>query len=130
MGVANVCRPRAERPPTITIDQVEDVMVATLEIDAEERHPLVAGEDGRPVGAVEVNDRADLEGVRTQAAPHGRVKLSSDPLFVEKAHDVVGTPPVGPDQDRRGDPQINRQTSEANFRRRTLGWKVIRGLQG
>jgi transposase len=38
--------------------------------------------------------------------------------------------PLHLDQDRRGDPRITRKTSEANFRRRTLGRKVIPGLQG
>src|SRR5665811_2395806 len=37
--------------------------------DAEECHALVAGVDGQAVGIVQDDDRADLEGLRAQAAP-------------------------------------------------------------
>src|SRR5680860_1015337 len=43
-------------------------------VDAEERNALVAGEDGGPLWPVEVYDRANLEGVRAETAPGGRVQ--------------------------------------------------------
>ena len=71
-GLADEDRPG--RPPTVTADQVEDVVVATLESTPSKCHALVAVEDGAAQRAVEVDDRADLEGVRAQAAPHGWVQ--------------------------------------------------------
>ena len=38
--------PRSGRKPTITAEQVEDVVVATLESTPEHGHPLVPEEDG------------------------------------------------------------------------------------
>jgi hypothetical protein len=53
--------PRPGCPARITTDQV-DVVVATLE-PTPKNATTGRGEDGRTIRAIEVNDRADLEGV-------------------------------------------------------------------
>jgi transposase len=82
--------PRPGRPATITAEQVEDVVVATLESTPEnathwsrakmaERTGLSASTIGR------IWQAFDLK-------PHltDTFKLSNDPLFVEKVYDIVG----------------------------------------
>ncbi|MDN5932948.1 MAG: IS630 family transposase [Pseudonocardia sp.] len=82
--------PRPGRPPTISAEQVEDVVVATLEsvprnathwsrAKMAQRTGLSASTIGRIWASFELKPhRAD------------GFKLSNDPLFVEKVHDVVG----------------------------------------
>ena len=82
--------PRPGRPATITAEQVEDVVVATLESVPEnathwsrskmaERSGLSKSTIGRIWRAFELKPhRADT------------FKLSNDPLFVEKVYDIVG----------------------------------------
>ena len=59
-------------------------------VDACERDALESVEDGRADRAVEVHDREDLVRLRPQAAPGRSLKLSTDPLFIDKLYDVVG----------------------------------------
>jgi transposase len=89
--------PRPGRPATVTAEQVEDVVVATLEstpanathwsrAKMAERSGLSPSTIGRIWGAFDLKPhRAD------------GFKLSNDPLFVDKVYDVVGlylNPPV------------------------------------
>lgn len=82
--------PRPGRPPTITAEQVEDVVVATLEATPAnathwsrakmaQRSGLSASTIGRIWKAFELKPHRE-EGF----------KLSTDPLFVDKVYDVVG----------------------------------------
>ena len=79
-------------PPTITAEQVEDVVIATLESTPEhathwsrtKRWPSAAGSRTRPrlggSGRPSTSSLTAAEGF----------KLSNDPLFVEKVYDIVG----------------------------------------
>ena len=82
--------PRPGRPPTVSAEQVEDVVVATLEkTPANATHwtrAKMAQRSGLSRSTIGRIWRAfDLKPHREDG-----FKLSNDPLFVEKVHDVVG----------------------------------------
>jgi transposase-like protein len=80
--------PRPGRPATITAQQIEEVLVATLE-STPENAAHWSREDGRAPWAVGFDDRTDLRAFDLKPHRTDMFKLSTDPLFVEKVHDSL-----------------------------------------
>lgn len=85
-----VDEPRPGRPPTISVDQVEAVVVSTLEQLPENATHWSRTSMARHSGL----SKSGVGRIwrQFQLKPHlaDTFKLSTDPLFVEKVYDVVG----------------------------------------
>ncbi len=90
--------PRSGRPPSVTIDQVEDVLIKTLEKPpSEEATHYSTRELAKVVGVGRETVRRVWKAFGLKPWVVDDFQLSPDPLFVEKLCDVVGlylSPPV------------------------------------
>lgn len=81
---------RTGRPPTITVDQIEDVVVATLESTPENATHWTRSKMAERTGLSRTTI-GEIWG-KFELKPHrvDHFKLSNDPLFIDKLYDVVG----------------------------------------
>jgi transposase/transposase-like protein len=82
--------PRPGRPATITVAQVEDVLVATLESTPENATHWSRRKMAARAGLSESTIGRIWRAFGLQPHRTETFKLSNDPLFVEKVYDIVG----------------------------------------
>jgi transposase len=90
--------PRPGRPPTITAEQVEEVLVATLESTPENATHWSRSKMAARSGLSESTIGRIWRAFELKPHKTDTFKLSTDPLFAEKVYDVVGlylNPPEG-----------------------------------
>ena len=85
-----VDEPRSGRKPTITAEQVEDVVVATLESTPEHATHWSRKKMAERSGLSKSTIGRIWKGFGLKPHLSDGFKLSNDPLFVDKTHDVVG----------------------------------------
>ena len=82
--------PRPGRPATVTVAQVEDVLVATLESTPENATHWSRRKMAARAGLSESTIGRIWRAFGLQPHRTDTFKLSTDPLFVEKVYDIVG----------------------------------------
>ncbi|WP_432505665.1 IS630 family transposase [Kineococcus arenarius] len=87
-GLSDEARPG--RPASITADQVEDVVVATLEATPKNATHWSRSKMAQRSGLSESTIGRIWRAFGLQPHRAEGMKLSNDPMFVEKVHDVVG----------------------------------------
>lgn len=82
--------PRPGRPATVTADQVEDVVVATLESKPENATHWSRAKMAQRTGLSSSTIGRIWKAFGLKPHREDGFKLSTDPLFVEKVYDIVG----------------------------------------
>lgn len=82
--------PRPGRPATITVDQVEDVVVATLESTPKNSTHWTRSKMAQRSGLSKSTVGRIWKTFELKPHREEGFKLSNDPLFIEKVYDVVG----------------------------------------
>ncbi len=81
---------RPGRPASITVDQVEDVVIATLEETPKNATHWTRSKMAERTGLSKSTIGRIWKAFNLRPHRTGGFRLSNDPLFVEKVHDVVG----------------------------------------